>query len=98
IQFSNKGTVVAHLVVGIEIASTLPFLKKVTILIAQHMKTMRITGDYLLEAILGQGGNIALSQGLERRFIAQSSCHITAVALFSTQHGEVYFGSTQYFN
>ena len=57
---------------------------------------MRVAGDDLLEAVLAHGGDVALGQGLESRLVAQAAGHVTAVALFQAEYGEVNVGRLEH--
>ena len=66
------------------------------VFVLQHMKAVRVAADDALEAVLGQGGDIALGQVLEGRFVTQAASHVAAVALFQAEYGEVDVGSLEH--
>ncbi|MCY1420066.1 hypothetical protein D9M71_356770 [compost metagenome] len=87
-QFGHIGAVVLYQVVAVE----------GPVFVFQHVETVRVAGDDALEAVLGQGLDVASGQQLEGRFITQATGHVATVALFQAEHGEVDLGGLQYFD
>ena len=65
------------------------------ILVLEGMKGVRIGGDDAREAVLGQRGDVAPGESLERGFVAEAAGEIAAVELLLAEHGEVDAGPAQ---